>query len=105
MGLDDKMIFNVTVQNGQAIIATDGSTVNATNRVGVDDGKLAELIAAVQAATDNLAPEDNQAVMESLEVIEAEISAEKPKKSMLETAVATLNAVKGVADLELQLPR
>ena len=36
--------------------------------------------------------------MESLEVIEAEISAEKPRKSMLKTALVTLNAVKGVAE-------
>ena len=98
MGLDEKIVYNVTVENGQAIIATDGSTVTATNQVGTDGGELAKLIAAVQSATGSLPPEDKEAVMESLEVIEAEASAEKPKKSMLKTALATLNAIKGVAD-------
>ena len=98
MGLDEKIVYNVTVENGQAIIATDGSTVTATNQVGTDGGELAKLIAAVQSAAGNLPPEDKEAVMESLEVIEAEASAEKPKKSMLKTALATLNAIKGVAE-------
>ena len=98
MGLDEKIVYNVTVENGQAIIATDGSTVTATNQVGTDGGELAKLIAAVQSATGSLPPEDKEAVMESLEVIEAEASAEKPKKSMLKTALATLNAIKGVAE-------
>ena len=70
-------LYNVTVENGQAIIATDGSTVTATNQVGTDGGELAKLIAAVQSATGSLPPEDKEAVMESLEVIEAEASAEK----------------------------
>lgn len=98
MGLDEKIVYNVTVENGQSIIATDGSTVTATNQVGADGGELAKLIAAVQSATGSLPPEDKEAVMESLEVIEAEASAEKPKKSMLKTALATLNAIKGVAE-------
>ena len=89
---------DVTVENGQAIIATDGSSVNATNQVGTDGSELAKLIAAVQAATDSLAPEDKEAVQESLEVIEAEASAEKPKKSMLRTALSTLSAIKGIAE-------
>lgn len=98
MGLDEKIIYNVTVEKGQAIIATDGSTVNATNQVGTDGSELAKLIAAVQAATGSLTPEDKEAVQESLEVIESEVSAEKPKKSMLRTALATLNTIKGVAE-------
>ena len=98
MGIDEKITYNVTVENGQAIIATDGSSVNATNQVGTDGSELAKLIAAVQAATDSLAPEDKEAVQESLEVIEAEASAEKPKKSMLRTALSTLSAIKGIAE-------
>lgn len=98
MGLDEKIIYNVTVEKGQAIIATDGSTVNATNQVGTDGSELAKLIAAVQAATGSLTPEDKEAAQESLEVIESEASAEKPKKSMLRTALATLNTIKGVAE-------
>ncbi len=42
--------------------------------------------------------EDKEAVSESLEVIEAEVVAEKPKRSMLKTAIASLQAVKGAAE-------
>lgn len=98
MGVDEKIVYNVTVEKGQAIIATDGSTVNATNQVGTDGDELAKLIAAVQAAAGSLAAEDKEAVTESLEVIAAEAPAEKPKKSMLRTALTTLNAIKGIAE-------
>lgn len=98
MGLDERIIYNVTVEKGQAIIATDGSSVNATNQIGTDGNELASLIAAVKANTGNLTPEDKDAVNESLEVIEAETSAEKPKKSMLKTALTTLRTIKGVAE-------
>lgn len=98
MGLDDKVIYNVTVHNGQAIIATDNATVTATNNVGVDMSELKKLISEVQAATTSLAPEDQETVSECLEVIETETAAEKPKKGMLRTALTTLRTVKGIAE-------
>lgn len=98
MGVDEKTIYNVTVQNGQAIIATEGSTVNASNQIGIDGGEIARLIAAVQETTDSLTPDDKESVIESLEVIEAEMSAEKPRKSFLKTALTTLQTVKGVTE-------
>lgn len=98
MGLDDKIVYNVTVENGQAIIATDNATVNATNQVGVDVNELKKLIAEVQAAASSLTPEDQETVSECLEVIETEATAEKPKKGMLKTALSTLSAIKGIVE-------
>ena len=98
MGLDDKIVYNVTVESGQAIIATDNATVTATNQVGIDVSELKKLIANVQEVAVTLAPEDQETVSECLEVIETEISAEKPKKAMLKTALTTLSAVKGIAE-------
>ena len=60
MGLDDKVVYNVTVHNGQAIIATDNATVTATNNTGVDTSELKKLISEVQPATTSLAPEDQE---------------------------------------------
>ena len=34
MGIDEKNVYNVTVQNGQAIIANDNSSVTATTNIG-----------------------------------------------------------------------
>lgn len=99
MGIDEKNIYNVTVQNGQAIIANDNSNVTATAHIGASVNELEKLIAGVRAVTNTLiSAEDMEIVSESLEVIEAEASAEKPKKSMLRTAIASLQTVKGVTE-------
>lgn len=98
MGVDEKTIYNVTVQHGQAIIATEGSTVNASNQIGIDDGELTRLIISVQEKIDSLTPEDKESATECLEVIESEASADKPKKSLLKTALKTLQTIKGVAE-------
>lgn len=98
MGLDDKIVYNVTVENGQAIIATDNATVHAINQGGADVSELKKLIAEVQAAAGNLTPEEQETVSECLEVIETEATAEKPKKGMLKTALSTLSAIKGIVE-------
>ena len=98
MGLDDKKVFNVTVQNGQAIIATDNATVTATNTVGLDPDKLTELIAAVRAASAGLSEEDADAVEECLDVVATEAASDKPKKSLLKTALTTLKGIVGAAE-------
>lgn len=98
MGLDEKIVYNVSVENGQAIIATDGSTVNATNQVKADLDGLEKLIAAIKENADVLDVDSREAAYESLEVIETEAAAEKPKKSMIKTALGTLKAIKGTVE-------
>ena len=44
MGIDEKNIYNVTVQNGQAIIANDNSSVTATTNVGASANDIERLI-------------------------------------------------------------
>lgn len=99
MGIDEKNIYNVTVQNGQAIIANDNSSVTATANIGMNANELEKLVAGIrEAATTLTSVEDKETVSESLEVIETEVIAEKPKKSMLKTAMASLQAVKGATE-------
>ena len=98
MGIDEKNVYNVTVQNGQAIIANDNSAVTATAHIGVNANELERLIAAVRTKMDTLTDKDKESASESLEVIEAEIVSEKPKKSMIKTAITSLQAIKGVAE-------
>lgn len=98
MGLDEKIVYNVSVENGQAIIATDGSTVNATNQVKADLDGLEKLIAAIKENANVLDVDSREAAYESLEVIETESAAEKPKKSMIKTALGTLKAIKGTVE-------
>lgn len=98
MGLDDKKVFNVSVQSGQAIIAMDNATVTATNTVGLDPDKLAELIADVRNASSDLSEEDAETVEECLDVVATEAAAEKPKKSLLKTALTTLKGIIGTVE-------
>ena len=99
MGIDEKIIYNVTVQNGQAIIANDNSSVTSTINIGATTNTIEQLISAVRTRLDTLtSEEDKETASESLEVIEAEVAAEKPKKSMIKTAIATLQAVKGTVE-------
>lgn len=99
MGIDEKNIYNVTVQNGQAIIVNDNSSVTATTNIGTTANDIEHLIAAVRTNMDTLtSDEDKEAASESLEVIEAEVISEKPKKSMIKTAIASLQAIKGTVE-------
>ena len=99
MGIDEKNIYNVTVQNGQAIIANDNSSVTAITNIGATANDIEQLIAAVRTKMDTLtSDEDKEAASESLEVIEAEVISEKPKKSMIKTAIASLQAIKGTVE-------
>ena len=95
MGLDEKNVYNVTVRDGQAIIASDNAVVNATNTVSVNSEKLLKLIEAVRNSSGNLSLEEQESVQESLEVIETEASSDTPKKSMLKTAMTILKGIKG----------
>ena len=99
MGIDEKNTYNVTVQNGQAIIANDNSTVNSTAYFGMNADELRKMISDVREAANSLeSTEDKETTAESLEVIETEVVAEKPKKSMIKTAIAGLKAIKGTAE-------
>ena len=99
MGIDEKNIYNVAVQNGQAIIANENSSVTATTNIGATANDIEQLIAAVRMKMGTLtSDEDKEAASESLEVIEAEVISEKPKKSMIKTAIASLQAIKGTVE-------
>lgn len=98
MGLDEKITYNVTVRDGQVNIASDNATITATNNIGIDTIELKKLIENVRVNSGALSPEDQDTVSECLEVIETETVAEKPKKSILRTAINTLKTVKGVTE-------
>ena len=98
MGIDDKVVYNVTVHNGQAIIANDNATITATNNVGIDRDELKRLISEVRATAHDLSEDNQETVSECLEVIESETVTPKPKKALLKTAITTLKTLKGAAE-------
>jgi len=98
MGIDEKATYSITVTNGQVNIASDSATITATNHVGVDAEKIADLISAVKNAGAEITGEDAETLADSLEVIEEQVKAEKPKKSFIKTALAGLKAIQGTAE-------
>lgn len=98
MGLDDKVVYNVTVQNGQAIIANDNANVTVSNSVGIDSDKLEELITEIKTLAEGLSDEDQEIVSGSLEIIESEALSNQPQKKSLKTAIFALKNIKGVTE-------
>ncbi len=98
MGIDEKIIYSITVQNGQVNIAHDNATITATNAIGIDTAKLAELVHAVRSTANNLSPDDTDTLNSSLEVVEEEVKSNEPRKSFLKTAINGLRILKGTAE-------
>ncbi len=99
MGLDENTKYNITVNNGQVNLASENATINATQNNGVDIKKIESLVANIVNNIDSIAlNEEKQQVEESLEVIQTELTSSKPKKSMINTALTGLKAIKGSAE-------
>lgn len=98
MGLDEKVTYSITVSNGQVNIASDNATITATNNVGVDLDRAALLINEVKAASAGITGDDKETLTDSLEVIEDQMKEDKPKKSLIKTALAGLKAIKGTVE-------
>lgn len=98
MGLDEKVTYSISFQNGQLNIANDGAMIHAVNNLGLDANQLSVLIQSVRDMSIGLPPEDAETVDDSLEVIEAEVVSPSPKKGLLRTAVNGIKAIKGTAE-------
>lgn len=98
MGIDEKITYSITVQNGQVNIANDNATITATNTIGIDTAQLAELAQAVRSTANNLSSDDAETLNSNLEVLEEEAKSNKPRKGFLKTAIIGLNMLKGTAE-------
>lgn len=96
MGLDETIKYNITVHNGQVNLASDNAVINATVNNGVNLMELQTLLDKVLQESKTVLTEDEiTAVKESVEVIQQELSQEKPKKSILRGILNTLQSIKG----------
>jgi len=103
MGVDERITYSITVQNGQVNIANDNASILATNTVGIDITRLEELIQAVRKTADGLSEDDAEILKSNLEVIEEEVKSEKPRKGFLKTAVSGLKMLKGTAEFAVAI--
>ena len=100
MGIDENIVFNISVKNGQVNIANDNSIINATNNVSVDFGRLDQLIQNVKilAQKENLNREDEDQLTCNLDVIEEELKNKEPRTNFIKTALNGLNLIKGTTE-------
>ncbi len=98
MGIDEKITYSITVSNGQVNIASDNATIMATNNAGINQAQLDTLISNVRIASSGITGEDAETLSDSLEVIEEQLKSNKPKRSLIRTAIAGIKALKGTAE-------
>lgn len=102
MGLDsgDSVTNNFgSVHNLQMNQATDNSTINATQNIGIDEHDLNKLIDAILSAaeTEINDAETIEDVRDNAEIVRAQIESGKPKRGVLKSALGFLRVVNGGA--------
>lgn len=101
MGLNENITYNITVKDGQVIVANDNATVNALNSLNaIDLVELARLTTMLreEALKSVLTDSEADALNSSLDVIEEELKSDKPRKSFIKTAITGIKAIKGTAE-------
>lgn len=99
MGINEKVIYSITVENGQVNIANDNSTINATNTINtIDIEKMNELIEDIKGNSSGLSKEDEETLVSSLDVIKEESKSPNPRRSFLKTAILGLQTIKGTVE-------
>jgi len=88
--------YNITAN--QVNLANDNAVINAIQYNGLYADELRSIIETIKQELVSLPAEDRVTADECLEVIEAEAQSEKPKKSMINTALTTLKTIKGTIE-------
>lgn len=99
MGVDERITYSITVENGQVNIASDNSVINATNTISTTDyDKLIRLIGEVEENAKGISEKDNETLVSSLDVIKEEVKSPNPRKSFLKTAISGLTGIKSTTE-------
>lgn len=101
MGIDEKVVYNITLKDGQVNIANDNSTINASNNVNqIDVSQLNTLIENIKNEANNCEINESgkEEIMNSLSVIEDEVREPAPRKNHVNIAIKALEAIKGSAE-------
>jgi hypothetical protein len=99
MGVDDNIKYAITVNNGQVNLASDSATINAVQNNGINIEELQKLIGALkEAAPTDMNDEEEESFNESVETLEHELVQPKPKKSLINTAIKALKAIKDTTE-------
>ena len=99
MGLDEQVVHQITVENGQVNIANNNATINATINNGIKVDELNEKIKVIEENSKGLSKEDLEVLNEYLEVIKEELSSgKKVRKGLVNTALNGMKVIKGTTE-------
>ena len=99
MDLNESIKYSITVNKGQVNLATDKAIINASQNNGLAESEVKDLLLALRGAMPvDMSAEDAEAVKDSIEVIESELTSSNPKKSLVKTALLTIQAIKSTTE-------
>lgn len=89
---------NSITNSGEINLATGKSVLEINQNNGIDGDQLNNILIQIRQTQENISSSDKEAISEFLEVIEEQIKLDKPKKSLLKTAISGLQAIKGTTE-------
>ena len=89
---------NSITNSGEINLATGKSVLEINQNNGIDGDQLNNILIQIRQTQENITSSDKEAISEFLEVIEEQIKLDKPKKSLLKTAISGLQAIKGTTE-------
>jgi len=101
MGYDEDVKYMINVNGGttQVNVASDNAIINALQNNGVDLEQLKKLISILRASVPSaMTEEETELLNDSIETIQIEVQCARPKKGLIRTALAGINAIKGGAE-------
>lgn len=99
MGLDDTIIYNISIENGQIIVAEEGSSVAFTNNVNsIDEEKLASLIEKIQKECVTLEIVELANINDHLKELKEELLKPQPNKTLIQNTLSFLSGIKDTTE-------
>ncbi len=101
MGVDENLSqeFNIhDSSNTQINAASFGSSITATQSNGLGVEAIEPLLSAIIRCSEDLSDKDREVVQDSAQTLREDLAAEKPRKSVIKTALHALKGIKGGVD-------
>ena len=84
---------NVEGENNFVNFATNNSTVNASQNIGINAKQLSDLIAELKKFTENLTNEQKQLFDDWTETIQTELAKKQPKRNIIDAGMDIIKAL------------
>lgn len=96
MSYKDEITFNN--YGGQTIYAKDNATVDATQNYGLKENELEKIIKEISNNISYFNKEDSETIIDTLKMIQDELSKKKPSGSRLRNCVTLLSPMVTIAN-------